>query len=1305
MDSNKTSKLSWWKEHLDGLATLQLPSDFQRPRKSNYVEAEEIADPSATVGRDIANISLLTESSPFTTVLAVLGVLLHKWTREEDIVVGSSSSNFNPLILRLNVTGALAFSDLVNQVKKEEEAAHQNEVPFGDLMQELRPPSEETEESGPICQLCFFNAIHVNSGTMDSLGTCDWRVFVEQQPDAKRLVPISMRVKYNSTLFTKQKILDLLRQMQVVIQQVAASPTIKVEDLSLLTEYSREVCPNPMTKLDDTWRGSIQSFFAHHAETRPERLLAVSNHGSYNYGEVHALSNRLANYLLKVGGIQKEERVAIYAHRSCPLVVAMMGILKSGATITIIDPAYPPARQIIYFEVAEPRALVMIKAAGPLPAETKAYVERTKTIRTVLEGLDMEMLQAGKEGVLAEHSTSDPKVEVSPHNICTLSFTSGTTGIPKGVMGRHISLTHFYPWMAQEFGIGENDRFTMLSGIAHDPIQRDVFTPLFFGAQIRIPDQDDIVNPGALSEWCAAHEVTVTHLTPAMGQLLTANAKTKIPSFKNAFFVGDVLVKRDVMRLQAIAPNLTMVNMYGTTETQRSVSYLKIPPGYPLETAKEILPAGQGMQDVQLLVLTPKMQLCGIGEAGEIFVRSYHLAKGYLGLDESSKEKFIQSPFNPNDPFDRMYRTGDVGRYMATGIVECAGRVDDQVKIRGFRVELREIDTYLTQHPKVREAVTLLRRDLGDEPRLVAYFVAVDPQYTVASIRDFLKTKLPGYAIPADFVALERMPLNPNGKIDKNKLPKPDAVCTASAPKEDMTPLQKELHGIWGEELGLQSFSIQDNFFDLGGHSLMAPRIMFKVRQALQLDVPLSALFDNPTIVELSQAISGSGGTAATVNLKEELAGLIASPMAQSIFSKAPKEGTQPGYEAPAVVRGVFLTGATGFLGAFLVAEFMRKCPQAVVYCLTRGASQEAAKSRLKANLINHGLTTEAAAENRYQAVVGNLDAPSLGMSEDQFNEIANKVDIVFHNGAVVHWVFPYSKMKAPNVLSTLECMRLATTGDRLKSFHFVSSTAVLDSDYHANMDIVYESDDLEGAADGLGAGYGQSKWVSEKLIMKAQELGLPATIIRPGYIVGESRSGVTNSDDFLWRLMKGCIELGCSPRLGTRLNMCPVDYVAGASVAIAMNTQSLGSVHHMYNPHAFGFDDFFEQLRVYGWFVESIGYEEWNRKLHKMVAENGESVLMPVLHILDDLPASTKGPQLDAANTVKAIQGTGVACSPIEDVIGIYFSFLIKTGFLPGVPKGTNAQKKIPELKGEVTVLSRTSSSVHQLPSTVKTG
>ena len=173
-------------------------------------------------------------------------------------------------------------------------------------------------------------------------------------------------------------------------------------------------------------------------------------------------------------------------------------------------------------------------------------------------------------------------------------------------------------------------------------------------------------------------------------------------SFKNAFFVGDVLVKRDVMRLQAIAPNLTMVNMYGTTETQRSVSYLKIPPGYPLETAKEILPAGQGMQDVQLLVLTPKMQLCGIGEAGEIFVRSYHLAKGYLGLDESSKEKFIQSPFNPNDPFDRMYRTGDVGRYMATGIVECAGRVDDQVKIRGFRVELREIDTYLTQHPKVR---------------------------------------------------------------------------------------------------------------------------------------------------------------------------------------------------------------------------------------------------------------------------------------------------------------------------------------------------------------------------------------------------------------------------------------------------------------------------------------------------------------------------------------------------------------------------------------------------------------------------
>ena len=417
---------------------------------------------------------------------------------------------------------------------------------------------------------------------------------------------------------------------------------------------------------------------------------------------------------------------------------------------------------------------------------------------------------------------TDPNVSLGPDSVGTLSFTSGSTGIPKGVKGRHFSLTHFFPWMGERFGMSKDSKFTMLSGIAHDPIQRDsqyihsciwlthfltvcvaVFTPLFFGAQLHVPTADDIGTPGRLAEWMAASEVTVTHLTPAMGQLLSAQATRQIPSLRNAFFVGDVLTKRDCLRLQSLAANVRIINMYGTTETQRAVSYFAIPPVSEdstfLATQKDIMPAGEGMIDVQLLVVNrnDRNVPCGVGEVGEIYVRSGGLAEGYLDADATA-EKFVLNWFSNNSPprkdtilhpvnglagsearhwkgiRDRMYRSGDLGRYLPDGIVECTGRADDQVKIRGFRIELGEIDTHLCQHPLIRENVTLVRRDKDEEKILVSYFVPLDGpgldgfisdileddgskgltigirkyRRLIKDIREHLKKKLPSYSVP-----------------------------------------------------------------------------------------------------------------------------------------------------------------------------------------------------------------------------------------------------------------------------------------------------------------------------------------------------------------------------------------------------------------------------------------------------------------------------------------------------------------------------------------------------------------------------
>jgi L-aminoadipate-semialdehyde dehydrogenase len=329
-----------------------------------------------------------------------------------------------------------------------------------------------------------------------------------------------------------------------------------------------------------------------------------------------------------------------------------------------------------------------------------------------------------------------------------------------------------------------------------------VFTPLFFGAQLHVPTVDDIGTPGRLAEWMAASGVTITHLTPAMGQLLSAQATRQIPSLRNAFFVGDILTKRDCLRLQSLATNVRIINMYGTTETQRAVSYFAIPPVSEdstfLATQKDIMPAGEGMIDVQLLVVNrnDRNVPCAIGEVGEIYVRSGGLAEGYLDAD-ATEEKFVMNWFSTNSPprrdtilhpvdnlagtearywkgiRDRMYRSGDLGRYLPDGIVECTGRADDQVKIRGFRIELGEIDTHLSQHPLVRENVTLVRRDKDEEKILVSYFVPLDGpgldgfasdipedepkglasgirkyRRLIKDIREHLKKKLPSYSVP-----------------------------------------------------------------------------------------------------------------------------------------------------------------------------------------------------------------------------------------------------------------------------------------------------------------------------------------------------------------------------------------------------------------------------------------------------------------------------------------------------------------------------------------------------------------------------
>ncbi|MCJ1280937.1 large subunit of alpha-aminoadipate reductase [Xylographa opegraphella] len=1054
-----------------------------------------------------------------------------------------------------------------------------------------------------------------------------------------------------------------------------------------------------------------------------------------------------------------------------------MGILKAGATFSVIDPAYPPDRQVIYLDVAKPRGLVVIRKAsqeaGELTEHVRSYISKNLHLRTEVPGLMLRddgkliggsIIENGKD-VLQEQlalAGNTPGVVVGPDSTPTLSFTSGSEGRPKGVRGRHFSLAYYFPWMSKAFSLTKDDKFTMLSGIAHDPIQRDIFTPLFLGAQLLVPAREDIQHE-LLAEWMNREKATVTHLTPAMGQILVGGASAVFPSLHHAFFVGDILIKRDCKRLQELASNVNIVNMYGTTETQRAVSYFEIPshnqdPAY-LDKIEDIIPAGRGMYDVQLLVVDrdDRTRLCGVGEVGEIYVRAGGLAEGYLGQDlvDLTKSKFVENWFlDPQKwidedqkiiaaqeesqpwrefykgPRDRLYRSGDLGRYMPTGDVQCTGRIDSQVKIRGFRVELGEIDTLLSQHFLVRENCTLLRRDKNEEPTLVSYVVpemqnwyqwleqqrlsetSADDSMVgmlrrfkalVEEARSYLKTKLPAYAVPTVFVPLRRMPLNPNGKIDKPALPFPDAAelsaaslrrSSSSTSHVDRSETETLVARIWANLIPhtiAKTIRPEDSFFDIGGHSILAQRVIMDVKQQWKgIDISMVTIIRHSTLrafsSEIDRALDPIG---LRLDEKQPDGGADngdsysadASRLEQRLLSQYPNAQLQTSEP-----KTILLTGATGFLGAYILRDLLRyQEPQNKVIVHVRSSTALDGMDRIQRNCQAYGIWSDSW-RPRIKCVAGDLLKPKLGLSATNWDQVAMEADVIVHNGAQVHWVLPYEQLKASNVISTLDAMELCASA-KPKAFTFVSSTSVLDTDFYVKMSeggtAVPEEDSLEGSRKGLGTGYGQSKWVSEYLVREAGRRGLRGAIVRPGYVTGDSITGVTNTDDFLVRMLKGCIQLQSAPTISNTINMVPVDHVARVVVSCAFDppVNPLGVAQVTGHPRM-TFSEFGGSLAQYGYQVPEVDYETWQRSLEIYVKNQSkerstaeEHALMPLYHfVIGDLPAGTKAPELSDINTAAALRadaartgedrsaGAGVTLT----LMGTYIAYLVATGFLP---------------------------------------
>jgi len=799
-------QIAYWRDKLAGLPpSLDLPADRSRPPHQTCRGASLPGLVSAPLTDALRSLGRRQGASLFMVLLAGFQLLLQRLSGQDDVAVGSTIAGrplpevegligcvLNILVLRTDLSGRPTFEELLGRVRTTvlDAYAHQD-VPFEKLLDELCP---ERGLSWPPLFRVLFNLLNLpgmgpgmapgmGPGSHPELPGLELEGLALPEAPARfdltldlaeRKEGLHLRLVWNADLFDRPRMEELLREYRLLLEQIADRPGEMIDLYTLVTPEARGLLPDPRESLGRIWPGAVHDLLAREARRRPDRIALVDPRGSWTYGELDLAVSRLAARL-RTDGIRPGDRVAVWSHRSAPLVWAILGVLRTGAAFMILDPAYPEARLLEILKLARPHGFLRLDAAGALPPKLDAHLEAEPF-------LALHQIPAATAKVAVARFGAIPLPaawpEIHPGDTAAVSFTSGSTGAPKGVVQTHGSMSHFIPWHQEVLGFTDEDRHTLLSGLAHDPLQRDIFYALGTGSTLCIPDPGRTEEPGYLAAWMRRERITVSNLTPAMSRLLTelppGDPLVDLPDLRVVALAGDVLTRRDVERLRRLAPQALCLNVYGATESQRALSYHVIEDGSAGE--RQVLPLGRGTRDVQLLVLGGSGAIAGIGELGEIAIRSPHLAEGYLNDPGLNARRFVPNPFT-REPGDRIYLSGDLGRYLPGGEVAMAGRADQQIEIRGFRIEPAEIEAALGQIAGVRESV-VVGREAGD---LVAY-VVLDPaaaRATTEDLRDRLRERLPAFMMPAVFVPMSRLPLDPNGKVDRRALPDPEESLPA----------------------------------------------------------------------------------------------------------------------------------------------------------------------------------------------------------------------------------------------------------------------------------------------------------------------------------------------------------------------------------------------------------------------------------------------------------------------------------------------------------------------------------------------
>jgi len=1233
--------LDYWCSRLLGTqAELSIPCDYPRPAVRDTRGDSVTLEFSSELSRCLRLFAQNHSLTLFMILYGTLAILISRLSGQSEVVIGAPIAGrpyselediigffSNTVALRVWVRDHVAVTSFFAEVRSILLDAHEHQhADFESVVARLHPQRDlgrnpifqvmiALEHLPPDNEFRLAGLLAIPEPVQDQFSIMDLMLSVEERDGE-----LSGRLTYATSLFNRSTIERWGSSLVLLLNSIVGGSCDLVGNLPILPEKERQriVAEFNCTATEYPRSKSIHQIFGEHVGMTPNALAIVTEQGALTYAELNSAANRLAEYLAGIGVIPGDY-VPVVMRRSASMVTTQIALLKLGAVYIPVDPDQPVSRQKLILCDCQARWVLGESCFKmDLSDSTCRWIEASNADRACTEISPRE------------YSFTVPAMYPA-----YVMYTSGSTGAPKGVVVPHRAVVRLVVNCAY-VSIVATDRTAHCSNPAFDAATFEVWAALLNGASVLVVPQSIVLDPQRLCHLIERERVT--HLWLTIG-LLRQYAPQLVEAFRSVKCLitgGDVVDSCTIKQIKNDSATLRVLNGYGPTEGTTFTTT------YEVESLSEStggLPIGRPIANTRAYILDSEMRPQPIGVSGDLYIGGDGVALGYLHRPELTAERFVPDFFAPL-PSSRLYKTGDSARWRVDGTIEFLGRTDNQLKLRGFRIEIGEIEAQLASHPKVRESAVVAKHYADGELALVAYLVSQDPTADAVSaneLRSFMKMLLPEYMIPRSFVLLDNFPLTPNGKIDRRALGARVDTDQDSADRADLPRgrLEVGIAEIWRELLQIRTVGRSQNFFDLGGHSLLVVKLQARINLRFHSAITVANLYRFPTIQEIASQLTGVQAEDRPVSLSRE-----------ATLNEAVTAIGNPTMDVPT---SVLLTGGTGFVGRFLLAELMQTT-SAKIFCMVRERSPERAYSRLRGTLISHGLWSRGI-EQRLVAIPGNLREPRLGIEPAMHHRLIDDLDCIYHCGASMNHLETYTMAKPANVDGVRELIDMATQG-KPKLINHVSSLSIFCNPPPGRTRIVYENNVIDHEEHSLSSGYATSKWVADKLLLNAIERGVPCNIFRLGLVGPDSIKGRYDEFQREYRIFRSCLLTGAGIKnYWYDPPPIPVDYVAHAIVRLSIQHPRGGHIFHLSSPHPRTCSVFERCNEIAETSLNIMLLTEWIREMSRR-SQLGEA--LPIAPLVDTLNsedmANEPRVRFDCSLTHERLRALGITIPVFDD-------------------------------------------------------